>query len=169
LRASTFPASLLPSMSLLLVQYVCPPNILSVLCRLFRNHNISKLYSAVKLTDLKAIPSMTNQFHSISDIGWYGAAYMLTVCGLQPLAGKIFSYFPIKSTFLVFIAIFQLGSVICATAVSSNMFIAGRAIAGCGTSGIFSGSLRRTSTFAIYDSALTALRWSCCVTCYRAT
>ncbi len=42
-------------------------------------------------------------------------------------------------TFLVFIGIFELGSLICGLAGSSSMLIAGRAIAGLGASGIQNG------------------------------
>ena len=27
-----------------------------------------------------ATPRITDEFHAINDIGWYGAAYMLTAC-----------------------------------------------------------------------------------------
>ncbi|KAL9480906.1 hypothetical protein ACSS6W_005692 [Trichoderma asperelloides] len=43
-------------------------------------------------------------------------------------------------TFLSFFAVFELGSLLCATAVSSNMFIGGRAVAGAGGAGIVSGA-----------------------------
>ena len=41
--------------------------------------------------------------------------------------------------YLTFFAVFQLGSLLCAVATSSNMFIAARAIAGAGGSGLVSG------------------------------
>ena len=44
-------------------------------------------------------------------------------------------------TYLVFFLIFELGSVIAGAAVSSRMFIVGRAIAGAGASGIGTGAL----------------------------
>jgi hypothetical protein len=28
-----------------------------------------------------AIPRITDQFHSLQDIGWYGSAFLLTTCG----------------------------------------------------------------------------------------
>jgi MFS family permease len=46
----------------------------------------------------------------------------------------------IKRTFLFSIAIFELGSLICAVANFSWVLILGRAIAGVGVSGIISGS-----------------------------
>ena len=31
-----------------------------------------------------AIPHITSEFHSIDDVGWYGAVYELSVTALQP-------------------------------------------------------------------------------------
>ena len=44
-------------------------------------------------------------------------------------------------SFMSAMALFELGSLICAVSVSSKMFIVGRAIAGCGGSGIYNGAL----------------------------
>ncbi|KAF7953708.1 uncharacterized protein EAE97_001107 [Botrytis byssoidea] len=88
-----------------------------------------------------AIPKITDHFKSTGDIGWYGSSYLLTKAALQPSFGRIYSIFSIKYTFLTAIAIFELGSLICATATSSNMLIVGRAIAGAGVGGLFTGSI----------------------------
>ncbi|TGO16372.1 hypothetical protein BTUL_0029g00630 [Botrytis tulipae] len=88
-----------------------------------------------------AIPKITDHFKSTGDIGWYGSSYLLTKAALQPSLGRIYSIFSIKYTFLTAIAIFELGSLICATATSSNMLIVGRAIAGAGVGGLFTGSI----------------------------
>ena len=45
----------------------------------------------------------------------------------------------VKFTFLSSILVFEMGSVLCAAAKSSDMFIVGRAIAGCGAAGVYSG------------------------------
>ncbi|KAH8646121.1 major facilitator superfamily domain-containing protein [Xylariales sp. PMI_506] len=86
-----------------------------------------------------AIPRITDEFHSIGDIGWYGSAYMLTTCSFQLLLGKIYKYYPAKPVFLICCTLFEVGSAICGAAPSSNAFIVGRAIAGVGCSGLFSG------------------------------
>lgn len=88
-----------------------------------------------------AIPKITDQFHSQADIGWYGSAYLLTTASFQLLFGKLYTYFSIKWVYLSAIAIFELGSLICGVAPSSTALILGRAIAGLGSSGIFSGAL----------------------------
>ncbi|KAF2845739.1 major facilitator superfamily transporter [Plenodomus tracheiphilus IPT5] len=88
-----------------------------------------------------AIPAITNQFHSIDDIGWYGSAYMLTSAGFILLYGRIYTFFPTKPVFLSGIFLFELGSTICGAAQSSMMLIIGRAIAGLGSGGIFTGAI----------------------------
>ena len=88
-----------------------------------------------------AIPEVTNQFHSFSDVGWYGSAYLLTSTCFQPLFGRIYSRFSIKYTFVVAFTLFEIGSLICAVAQDSTTFIVGRAIAGLGMSGAYSGTM----------------------------
>jgi MFS family permease len=51
----------------------------------------------------------------------------------------VFKYFPIKMTFLVSIFIFEVGSLVCALAPTSESLVAGRAIAGLGASGVTAG------------------------------
>lgn len=87
-----------------------------------------------------AIPKITDQFHGLSDVAWYGSAYFMTAGGFQPLWGKAYKYFPLKVTYLVAFFIFELGSLLCGVAPSSTAFIVGRAIAGIGAGGIGSGS-----------------------------
>ncbi|KAA8895635.1 major facilitator superfamily domain-containing protein [Sphaerosporella brunnea] len=88
-----------------------------------------------------AIPKITDQFRALEDVGWYGSAYMLTMCSFQLLYGKIYSYFSIKYCFLGAVGMFELGSLICGVAPNSVALIIGRAVAGLGCAGLFSGSL----------------------------
>ncbi|CAK7236099.1 hypothetical protein SBRCBS47491_009521 [Sporothrix bragantina] len=88
-----------------------------------------------------AIPSITNSFHSIEDVGWYSSSYLISNCAMLPLTGKIFAIFPLKHTFIGFIFIFELGNLIAGVAVSSPMLIVGRAITGIGGSGLITGAM----------------------------
>ncbi|EZF71166.1 hypothetical protein H105_06573 [Trichophyton soudanense CBS 452.61] len=88
-----------------------------------------------------AIPHITNTFNSLPDVGWYASAYQFGSAAPQPLTGKIYTNFNSKWTFLTFFAIFEIGSVLCGAAISSNMLIVGRAIAGFGASGIINGAI----------------------------
>lgn len=66
---------------------------------------------------------------------------MLTNCAFQLSFGKLYSFYSVKWTFLISIAWFEVGSVICGAAPSSTAFIVGRAIAGVGSAGIMSGAI----------------------------
>jgi MFS family permease len=66
---------------------------------------------------------------------------MLTTAALQLLFGRFYTFFSIKWVFLIAIFIFEIGSLICGVANNSVTLIAGRAVAGVGAAGIFSGAL----------------------------
>ncbi|KAJ5777686.1 hypothetical protein N7520_000932 [Penicillium odoratum] len=88
-----------------------------------------------------AIPRITDEFHSLGDIGWYGSAYMLASASAQLLFGRIYKFYNMKWVFLSSVLLFEIGSAICGAAPTSNAFIAGRAIAGFASAGIFSGCM----------------------------
>jgi MFS family permease len=92
------------------------------------------------------VPRITDDFHSLEDVGWYASIYQLASAALQPLSGRIYQKFNNKSSFLVFFAIFEIGSAVCGAATSSAMLIAGRAIAGIGSAGLVSGGLTITAS-----------------------
>lgn len=69
-------------------------------------------------------------------MSWYSAAYFMTFGGLEASWGKVFKYFDIKWSFIFTLAIFEVGSLVCALAPSSVALIVGRAIAGVGAAGI---------------------------------
>lgn len=88
-----------------------------------------------------AIPKITDKFNSLPDVGWYGSSYLLTTCAFQLFFGRLFTFYSIKTVYIVSIIIFEVGSAICGAAPNSEALIVGRAIAGVGSAGIFSGSL----------------------------
>ena len=71
--------------------------------------------------------------------------------------------FSLKWAFCVFVSIFIFGSLLCAVATSSKMFISARAVTGVGAAGIFSGSfsilaaVTPLSKRALYISGITSL------------
>ncbi|KAI1183938.1 MFS general substrate transporter [Nemania serpens] len=93
-----------------------------------------------------AIPAITDEFHSTRDIGWYGAAFQLALSATQPLAGKLYTLFSTKFTYLLYLLLFEVGSLVCALSPSSRALIAGRAIAGLGASGLFAGGFTVVTT-----------------------
>lgn len=55
--------------------------------------------------------------------------------------GTIYKLFNVKLAYLAAVFIFEVGSLISAVAQNSTTFIIGRAVAGIGTAGLFSGSI----------------------------
>lgn len=110
-----------------------------------------------------AIPRITSDFHSLEDIGWYGSSFLIANAALQPLTGKLYNQFSSKFTFIFFIALFELGSLLCGVATSSKMLIVGRAVAGMGGSGLMNGALTIISacvplhTRALYFGIMTGI------------
>lgn len=66
---------------------------------------------------------------------------MLTSCGFTLLFGRLYTFFSIRYVFLTSILLFEIGSAICGAAPSSNILILGRAVAGLGTAGIYTGAV----------------------------
>ncbi|KAL1302086.1 hypothetical protein AAFC00_002524 [Neodothiora populina] len=88
-----------------------------------------------------AIPKITDQFKAINDVGWYGSAYLLTTCAFQLFFGKLYTFLNLKWVYVTALFIFELGSFICGIAPNSTALILGRAVAGLGSAGIFSGAI----------------------------
>ncbi|OBR06534.1 Efflux pump [Colletotrichum higginsianum IMI 349063] len=111
------------------------------------------LVAFVMLLDMSiiAIPQITNDFHSLGDVGWYGSAFLLANCALQPLAGRLYTLTSYKYTFLAFLFVFEVGSAVCGSAQSSKALIVGRAVAGIGGSGIMNGALTIVSASSPID------------------
>lgn len=93
-----------------------------------------------------AIPVITVEFNSIRDVGWYGSAFMVALAASQPLAGKTYTLFSRKLTYLVYLFVFEVGSLVCALAPTSKALIIGRAVAGLGASGVFAGGFTLLTT-----------------------
>ncbi|KAJ5881103.1 uncharacterized protein N7473_012156 [Penicillium subrubescens] len=86
-----------------------------------------------------AVPSITDHFHTVADVGWYSSAFRLCTCAFQFGFAKLYQLFSIKAVFLMSVAIFLVGSLLCATAASSMMFVLGRAVTGLGFAGNLAG------------------------------
>lgn len=87
-----------------------------------------------------AVPAIIEDFQKFQ-VGWYGSAYLLTSTAFQPLFGRMYQSFDVKIIYLISLFIFEIGSLICGVAQNSTTFIVGRAIAGLGLAGGYSGSM----------------------------
>jgi len=88
-----------------------------------------------------ANPRITDQFKALNDVGcMVRPIYSPRAPFNCPLANSTYSQFSAKWVFLAALAEFELGWLICRAAPNSIALIVGRAIAGLGAGGIFSGA-----------------------------
>ncbi|EOD51779.1 putative major facilitator superfamily transporter protein [Neofusicoccum parvum UCRNP2] len=87
-----------------------------------------------------AIPKITDEFHGLSAVSWYGSAFFLANGGFQSTWGKAYRYFALKPTFLASILIFEIGSLLCGAAPNTVALIVGRAVTGLGAAGMGTGA-----------------------------
>jgi len=88
-----------------------------------------------------AIPTIATEFNSLNEVGWYGSSYFLTQMAFQPAFGQMFTYSSVKVVYMAAVVIFEIGSIICASAKTSANLIIGRLIAGAGGAGLYVGTL----------------------------
>ncbi|ROW18055.1 hypothetical protein VPNG_00330 [Cytospora leucostoma] len=74
-------------------------------------------------------------------VAWYSTAYILTITVFQPVFGAVYKHWNSAVVYQLAILVFEGGSALCATAVNSQMFIVGRAVAGFGAAGVLQGAL----------------------------
>jgi len=86
-----------------------------------------------------AIPAITDHFGSIKDIGWYSAAYSLVGSALTFFWSRSYTIFAVKHVYMASIVCFEIGALVATIAPTSEVFILGRAISGCGGCGMGSG------------------------------
>src|SRR5579883_1378278 len=80
-----------------------------------------------------ALPGLVRNFHSgLTTIQWTVTGYALAQAAVIPLAGWLSDRFGAKRIFLFSVALFTIGSVLCATAQSAGMLIAFRVLQGLG-------------------------------------
>jgi MFS family permease len=88
-----------------------------------------------------AIPGITDDFHQLNDVGWYGGACFLLVGTTSPVWGKLYKYLSARWVYLASVILFLIGSIVAATAPDSPVLIVARAIQGWGCSGTLGGSV----------------------------
>jgi len=54
-----------------------------------------------------AAPVITTEFHSLEDVSWYSASYLLTITAFQPCFGNVYKYFSVKAVFAGSIVLFE--------------------------------------------------------------
>jgi hypothetical protein len=52
---------------------------------------------------------ITDDFHSINDVGWYASSYLLTLCAFQLIYGRLYTFYTGKWLLLGTILLFEIG------------------------------------------------------------
>lgn len=79
-----------------------------------------------------ALPAMGRDFGDLQNVPWVATAYLLTGTAVTPVVGKLSDIYGRRATMLAAIAVFLIGSLLCALAPSLVVLILGRAVQGCG-------------------------------------
>lgn len=96
---------------------------------------LSAFDSTVIATLLADIGSSFGAFHLAS---WLGTAYLLSLCCFTPIYGRLTDTLGRKNTQILSVAIFTLGTALCAVAKDMYQLIAFRVLAGLGGGGLTS-------------------------------
>ncbi|KAJ7168859.1 transporter [Mycena filopes] len=83
-----------------------------------------------------ALPRIASDFDSFSLQGWISTSFVLAQSVFLLFYGQLLRIFPAKRIMVCAIAIFELGSLVCALSQSVGQLIAGRTLSGLGASGI---------------------------------
>ena len=86
-------------------------------------------------------PAIVEEFQSVDKIQWLATAFFLSGTALMLPFGRFYQIFNAKWFYIFSVALFEVGSAICGGAPNMNALIIGRAIAGIGATGIYTGSL----------------------------
>ncbi|CAG7943564.1 unnamed protein product [Penicillium salamii] len=127
---------------------------------------ISVLLSALDLTIVTpAIPAIVGSLKSAAGYTWVGGAYTLAYAAVTPVWGSVSDIWGRKPIMLITVAIFLVGSLVCALAPKMNALIVGRAIQGLGGSGMgIMVNIIVSDMFSLRDRglylAITSLAWA---------
>jgi MFS family permease len=127
---------------------------------------LSVLLSALDLTIVTpAIPAIVGSFKSAAGYTWVGGAYTLAYAAVTPVWGSVSDIWGRKPIMLIAVAIFLVGSLVCALAPKMNALIVGRAIQGLGGSGMgIMVNIVVSDMFSLRDRglylAITSLVWA---------
>ncbi|TBU38631.1 MFS general substrate transporter [Dichomitus squalens] len=82
------------------------------------------------------MPTIASQFDALPQESWISLAYLLTSTVFQPIFGRGTDLYGSRLMLLISIAVFDIGSLLCAVATNFIFLCCGRAIAGIGAAGL---------------------------------
>ncbi|MEI2467279.1 MDR family MFS transporter [Niallia taxi] len=83
-----------------------------------------------------AMPTIIRDLGGLAMYGWVGGVYMLTMSAFMPLLGKLADLMGRKKIYLMSMAFFIGGSIVCGLADSMTLLLIGRGIQGLGAGGL---------------------------------
>ncbi|OCF33929.1 multidrug resistance protein fnx1 [Kwoniella heveanensis CBS 569] len=79
---------------------------------------------------------ISSSFNATNMASWLGTSYMLAVCCLTPIYGRLCNIIGRQASMFLALSIFTVGNLLCAVAPSMEFLIAARALAGMGGGGL---------------------------------
>lgn len=109
-------------------------------------------------------PAIIANFGNIQKLPWLTGAFLIGSASTNLVWGKVYGQMEAKTTYLISLVIFEIGSALCGAAPTMNALIIGRVIAGVGGSGMYVGVMTLLSvTTSIQERpmyvGLTGLLW----------
>jgi MFS family permease len=86
-------------------------------------------------------PAIVEDFQAVDKVSWLATAFIIPGTALMLPAGQFFQVFNAKWCYILGILVFEAGSAICGAAANITVLILGRAIAGIGSTAIYTGTL----------------------------
>jgi EmrB/QacA subfamily drug resistance transporter len=83
-----------------------------------------------------ALPTIGRQFHDVGNLSWVITAYLLSSTAVAPVYGTLSDIYGRRAMIIVSLALFLIGSVLCAIAPNILLLILARALQGIGGGGI---------------------------------
>ncbi|MCR8634046.1 MDR family MFS transporter [Paenibacillus radicis (ex Xue et al. 2023)] len=83
-----------------------------------------------------ALPTIIRDLHGLALFGWVAGIYMLSITIFMPIFGKLADLYGRKRIYLLCVALFIAGSILCGLANSMTTLLIGRGIQGIGAGGL---------------------------------
>ncbi|CAI7614018.1 unnamed protein product [Penicillium discolor] len=82
---------------------------------------------------------IVRDFQAVNKLSWISVGLVMSASEIVLLWGKIFFQFNTKWTYIISVAIFEIGSAVCGSAPNMDALIVGRVLCGIGGSGLYCG------------------------------
>jgi EmrB/QacA subfamily drug resistance transporter len=110
-----------------------PQAVWGIVAKLMLGTFLSTLDVLIVIT---ALPTIIGDIGGRAELSWVISAYLLTATASGPLYGKLGDLFGRRKLYIISVAIFVGGSLVCGLANSVIQLIVGRTIQGCGAGGL---------------------------------